>query len=138
MEGVTATQPSKSQGQALHQPVGAQGLGGILGAAGDKPAALGDYGGYEQLIGSDEPQNYFGHMSQSKGGEQDGAQLLLHLGIGQLGRPFFGHKDNVRRGEKFLVSPKKFPEEAFYPVALYRRAHFPPHHQPQARAVTFL
>lgn len=76
-------------------------------------------------------------ISKSQAGEEGRTQLLLHLLISQLGRPFFGHDDNVRLGQAFLVAPEKFPKQALDPVAADRRAYLPSHHQSQARADTF-
>jgi hypothetical protein len=70
-------------------------------------------------------------------GEQDPSQLGLHLGIGQIRSPFFGHDDNIPRGQDLFVAPEKLPQEALYPVAATGFAHLAPRHQPQAGAFAF-
>ena len=64
-------------------------------------------------------------------GEQQSAQLLLHLLIRQIGRPFLGHDHQVKGGQSGLVPAKKLPEQAPDAIALDRFSHSPGSHQPQ-------
>jgi len=68
-------------------------------------------------------------------GEQDSGQLGLHLGIGQIRSPFFGHDDNVPGRHQPLVASEKLPEEALHPVAPTGFAYLASRHQPQAGAL---
>jgi|WetSurMetagenome_2_1015567.scaffolds.fasta_scaffold794104_1 hypothetical protein len=67
-------------------------------------------------------------------GHEKPGQLGLHLGVGQIGSPFFGHDDNVHRRQESFVAPEKLPEQALHPVAPMGLAHLAPRHQPQPGA----
>lgn len=64
-------------------------------------------------------------------GEQQSAQLLLHLLIRQIGRPFLGHDHQVGGGQSGAVPAKEFPQEAFHSIPLHRFPEAPGDHQPQ-------
>jgi hypothetical protein len=66
--------------------------------------------------------------------DQDLEQLGFHLVIGQIGRPLFGHNDDISRRQAVFVAAKKLPEEALHPVAPGGLAHLASGHQPQAGA----
>jgi hypothetical protein len=67
--------------------------------------------------------------------EQDAGELLIHLIIGQLSRPLFGHNDNVTPGQGTFVAPEKFPHQALHPVAPDGLAQTLGDNQSQARVV---
>jgi hypothetical protein len=69
--------------------------------------------------------------------EQDAGELLMYFTIGQICRPFFGHNDNVTRGQGSFVTAKKFPHQALYPVASDRLAQALGNHQSQAGVRAF-
>ena len=64
--------------------------------------------------------------------KQQGGQFFFHLLIIQRRGPFFGHDDQVPGGQLLLVAAKKFPQQAFHPVAPHRFSQAPGHRQPQA------
>jgi hypothetical protein len=64
--------------------------------------------------------------------EQQPAQLCLHLMITQSVGSFFGHDNEILGWQKGLVAPEKFPQQAFYPIALHCFAQTPGHHQTQS------
>ncbi len=66
--------------------------------------------------------------------QQQTAQLLLHLIIAQGLSPLFSHNHQVARGQKALMTPEKFPQQALHAVAPDRLAETPGHHQSQAGA----
>ena len=67
-------------------------------------------------------------------GKQDSGQFGLHLGISQIGGPFFGHNNNIPWGQIPFMASEKLPEEPLNPVAPGGLAHFAPGHQPQPGA----
>ena len=69
-------------------------------------------------------------------GQQDFRQFVLHLGIGQIRSPFFGHDDDVPRRQELFVAPEKFSQEALHPVAATGFAHLAPRDQPQPGAAS--
>ncbi len=64
-------------------------------------------------------------------GQQQPAQLLFNLIVPQRGSPFLGHDDQVNGGQLRVMAAKKFPEQAFYPIALHRFPQALGHDQPQ-------
>jgi hypothetical protein len=69
--------------------------------------------------------------SLSGPGEQQPAQLLFDLVVPQSCRALLGHDDQVGGGQFGLVAAKKFPEQAFDAIALYRFPQAPGYHQSQ-------
>ncbi len=69
--------------------------------------------------------------------DENPGQFGLHLGIGQIRGPFFGHDNNIPRRQELLVAPEKLPEEALHPVAAAGIAHLASRHQPQTGAEAF-
>ena len=67
--------------------------------------------------------------------EQDAGKLLIHLIIGQLRRPLFGHDDNVTPRQRIFMASEKFPHQALHPVAPDGLAQTLGDHQSQARSV---
>jgi len=67
----------------------------------------------------------------SGAGEQDFCQLGLHLGVGQIRSPFFGHDDNIARRQNLFVATEKLPQKALHPVAATGFPHLATRYQPQ-------
>ena len=70
-------------------------------------------------------------MDSLPGPEKQPAQLLFDLVVPQSRSPFLGHDDQVDGGQFGFVAAKKFPEQAFDSIALYRFSQTPGYDQSQ-------